>query len=199
MPLELGKIKKIYKKIMLLIISLICILVCLLIGCSFYLERAKQNDLLESLQGIPQYQVEIMRDTWGVPHVFGKTDADTAHGLAYAHAEDDFETIQELLLTIKGKLASVMGKDLAPYDYYVQLFRIWDDVNEKYDTLSADIRSVCEAYANGLNLYASQHPQLLERNIWPVEGKDIVAGFVHHHQHVCPSCCDSFGFQFSSS
>ena len=179
MPLELGKIKIIYKKIMLLIISLICILVCLLIGCSFYLERAKQNDLSESLQGIPQYQVEIMRDTWGVPHVFGKTDADTAHGLAYAHAEDDFETIQELLLTIKGKLASVMGKDLAPYDYYVQLFRIWDDVNEKYDTLSADIRSVCEAYANGLNLYASQHPQLLERNIWPVKGTDIVAGFVH--------------------
>ena len=179
MPLELGKIKIIYKKIMLLIISLICILVCLLIGCSFYLERAKQNDLSESLQGIPQYQVEIMRDTWGVPHVFGKTDADTAHGLAYAHAEDDFETIQEFLLTIRGKLASVMGKDLAPYDYYVQLFRIWDDVNEKYDALSSDIRSVCEAYANGLNLYASQHPQLLKRNIWPVKGTDIVAGFVH--------------------
>ena len=164
---------------MLLIISLVCIPVCLLIGSSLYSERAKQKNLSESLQGMPQYQVEIMRDTWGVPHIFGKTDADTAHGLAYAHAEDDFETIQELLLTIKGKLASVRGKDLAPYDYYVQLFRIWDDVNEKYDALSEDIRSVCEAYADGLNLYASQHPQLLERNVWPVKGKDIVAGFVH--------------------
>ena len=41
-----------------------------------------------------QYQVEIIRDTWGVPHIFGQTDADTAYGLAYANAEDDFETIQ---------------------------------------------------------------------------------------------------------
>ena len=81
---------------MLLIIILVCIPVCLLIGYSLYSEHAKQKNLSESLQGMPQYQVEIMRDTWGVPHIFGKTAADTAHGLAYAHAEDDFETIQEL-------------------------------------------------------------------------------------------------------
>ena len=78
MHLELGKIKIIYKKIMLSIIGLICVLVCLLIGYNFYLGRAKQNDFSESLRGIPQYQVEIMRDKWGVPHVFGKTDADTS-------------------------------------------------------------------------------------------------------------------------
>ena len=164
---------------MLSIIGLICTLVCISLGYNFYSRRTRQNNFSDILRHIPKYQVEIMRDKWGVPHIFGKTDADTAYGLAYAHAEDDFATIQELLLAIRGKLASVKGKDMAPYDYYVQLFRIWDDVNEKYESLSTDIRSVCEAYANGLNHYASQHPQLLEQNIWPVKGSDIVAGFVH--------------------
>ena len=45
-----------------------------------------------------KYQVEIVRDQWGVPHIFGKTDADVAYGLAWAHAEDDFKTIQEAYL-----------------------------------------------------------------------------------------------------
>jgi len=46
-------------------------------------------------QAATNYDVEIIRDNWGVPHIFGVTDNDAAFGLAYAHAEDDFETIQE--------------------------------------------------------------------------------------------------------
>ena len=126
-----------------------------------------------------QYQVEIIRDTWGVPHIFGQTDADTAYGLAYASAEDDFETIQMVFLASRGKLGAVMGKEMAPLDYAVQLLKVRETVEAKYKTLSPEFRAVCEAYADGLNCYAATHQdQLLYRKVWPVEGKDLVAGFV---------------------
>ena len=127
-----------------------------------------------------EYQVRILRDTWGVPHIFGKTDADVAYGLAYAHADDDFETIQKNLLASRGKLAAVFDKDLAPNDYMVQLFKIWDVVNSSYKSdLSKETRAICEAYAAGLNQYAREHPDDILAVVYPVTGKDVVAGFVH--------------------
>jgi penicillin amidase/acyl-homoserine-lactone acylase len=126
-----------------------------------------------------KYDVRILRDTWGVPHIFGKTDADVAYGLAYAHAEDDFATMQDSLLASRGILASVYGKDSAPIDYMVHLFRIWDTINEKYETdLSPATRAICEASAAGFNHYAVLHPDEVKPGILPVTGKDVVAGFV---------------------
>jgi len=126
-----------------------------------------------------KYDVRILRDTWGVPHIFGETDADVAFGLAYAHAEDDFETIQASLLASRGKLASVYGKESAPIDYMVHLLRIWDAVDEKYETdLSPEVISICEAAADGFNYYGSLHPGKVRRGVLPVSGKDVVAGFV---------------------
>src|SRR6266571_2425436 len=75
------------------------------------------------------HHVRILRDTWGVPHVFGHTDADVAFGLAYAHAEDDFATIQGALLAARGRLASVYGRSAAPNDYMVRLMHVGDAVD----------------------------------------------------------------------
>jgi len=126
------------------------------------------------------YDVNIYRDTWGVPHIFGEKDRDTAYGLAYAHAEDDFKTIQDILLSLRGKLATVYGKDGAPNDYLVQLLRIWEVVESHYEyDLAKNVRSICESYADGLNHYAVLHPNEVVRGLFPVSGKDIVAGFVH--------------------
>ena len=47
--------------------------------------------------------IRIARDSYGVPHIFGKTDADVAYGVAYAHAEDDFSTLQEVLAMTRGR------------------------------------------------------------------------------------------------
>jgi len=160
------------KKIcVLLVVCLILAGVCL---------NLNQSGIADDSQSIAlKYDVRILRDTWGVPHIFGKTDADTAFGLSYAHAEDDFDTIQDSLLAARGKLASVYGRKSAPIDYFVHLLRIWDDVNEKYDTdLSPDVRAICEAAADGVNYYASLHPQEVKRGVLPFTGKDVVAGFV---------------------
>ena len=128
-----------------------------------------------------RYDVRILRDTWGVPHIFGQRDADAAFGLAYAHAEDDFLTTQQTLLAARGLLASVYGKDAAPNDYMVQLLRIWDVVDSQYDRdLAPETRAVLDAYADGLNVYAALHPkEVLSAEIFPVTGKDVVGGSVH--------------------
>src|SRR5260221_5651125 len=126
-----------------------------------------------------KYQVSVLRDTWGVPHVFGKTDADAAYGLAWAHAEDDFSTIQRQLLGARGKLASVFGGEAAVSDYVVALLRVRETVDAKYATdLSGETRAVVEAYADGINHYAATHPKDALPGVYPVEGKDVVAGFV---------------------
>jgi acyl-homoserine-lactone acylase len=123
-----------------------------------------------------QYTTRILRDAWGVPHIFGQTDADAAYGLAYAHAEDDFLTIQKALLAVRGQLASVDGADAAPLDYVVQLLRVWDTVHAKYATdLQPETRAILEAYADGLNVYAATHPRETLPGLFPVTGPDIVA------------------------
>ena len=87
----------------------------------------------------------VIRDNWGVPHIYGKTDADAAFGLAYANAQDDFFTIQETVLKARGEYASVYGRGdnniNAIFDYMVGLLKIWDSVNERYTTdLSPECR-----------------------------------------------------------
>ncbi len=125
-----------------------------------------------------QYDVKILRDTYGVPHIFGQSDADTAYGLAYAHSEDDFLTIQQVLLAARGKLATVNGLDAAPADYLVHFLRVWDVVEAQYDNLSPETRALVEAYADGLNVYAAYHPEEALPGLFPVTGKDIVAASV---------------------
>jgi acyl-homoserine-lactone acylase len=135
---------------------------------------------LARLASTRPYDVRILRDTWGVPHVFGKTDPDVAYGLAWAHAEDDFATIQGALLAARGRLATALGPKGAPNDYMVQLLRVWDVVDAKYERdLSPETRALCQAYADGLNAYAAQHPEESTAALYPATGKDVVAGFVH--------------------
>jgi acyl-homoserine-lactone acylase len=143
----------------------------------FWPESAQLDGLADA--GAP-YDVQILRDDWGVPHVFGVTDADVAYGLAYAHAQDDFLTIQQSLLAARGQLAAVYGKDAAPNDYMVHLLRIWDAVDANYTTaLSREVQALCEAYAAGLNHYAALHPGEVLPGLFPASGKDVVAGSVH--------------------
>jgi acyl-homoserine-lactone acylase len=127
-----------------------------------------------------QYDVRILRDTWGVPHVFGRTDPDVAYGLAWAHAEDDFQTIQGALLAARGRLATVLGRAGAPNDYMVQLLRISEVVEAGYDRdLAPETRALCEAYADGINHYAALHPDQAMAELYPARGRDLIAGFVH--------------------
>jgi len=155
------------------------ILVILLAAAAyvFWPETADLDDLVDAGAA---YDARILRDEWGVPHIFGKTDADVAYGLAYAHAEDDFLTIQQTMLAARGKLATMYGLDATPNDYMVHLLRIWDVVDAAYaEDLSPEVRAICDAYADGLNRYAALHPDEAFPGLFPATGKDVLAGSVH--------------------
>jgi acyl-homoserine-lactone acylase len=157
----------------------IAVLLLLLVAAAFIFWPETAH--LEHLADVSAaYDVRILRDEWGVPHVFGATDVDVAYGLAYAHAEDDFLTIQQAVLAARGNLASVYGIDAAANDYMVHLLRIWDVVDSNYATgLSPQVQGLCEAYADGLNHYAALHPGEALPGLFPVSAKDVVAGSVH--------------------
>jgi len=126
-----------------------------------------------------EYDATIKRDEWGVPHIFGDRDADAAFGIGYAHAEDDFGTIQEVLIATRGHLASIKGERAAVTDYLVNLMGVWETVNKRYESdLSPEVREVIEAYADGVNYYAALHPENVVPGTLPVTGEDIAAGFI---------------------
>ncbi|WP_114520593.1 acylase [Altererythrobacter sp. ZODW24] len=125
------------------------------------------------------YQAEILRDQFGVPHISGKTDADVAYGLARAHAEDDFETLQEVVSMTRGRYGAIAGQDGAAIDYALELLGARETAQRDYAKLPADTRAVLEAYATGLNDYADANPgELALSNLFPVNGEDIATGFV---------------------
>jgi len=125
------------------------------------------------------YDVEIIRDNWGVPHIVGERDADVSFGLAYAHAEDDFQTIQETIAATRGVLASYRGKAAAPTDYIVSLLGVWQTIEDRYaKDVPDDVKAIANAYAAGLNLYAARNPDATWRGLAPFKAQDIVAGFV---------------------
>jgi len=126
---------------------------------------------------VQDYNVRIIRDQWGVAHIFGKTDADSSFGLAYAHAEDDWKTIQEVVIASRGMSGQYFGKDKAPTDYLFDLFKVKDFVEEKYETEVPDyVKAIARAYADGLSLYAAEHPDVVLPGVLPMREQDVIQG-----------------------
>jgi acyl-homoserine-lactone acylase len=127
-----------------------------------------------------QNHVVIRRDAWGVPHVLGDTDADAAFGLAFANAEDDFPTIQEVYAASRGQLGLLRAsKEAVINDYYTALVGVRAEVDADYERLAPETRRVLEGYAEGLNYYAWLHPDEADGRLFPLTGRDVAAGFVH--------------------
>jgi acyl-homoserine-lactone acylase len=123
--------------------------------------------------------IDIVRDSFGVPHIFAKTDAEVAYGLAWAEAEDDFKSLQEVILPAKGLMGKVQGKKGAAADYAFALFRCREITEEKWNTLSPSFIKLIEGYVKGLNDYARTHPaELLGKKIFPVTVKEYIASSV---------------------
>lgn len=130
-------------------------------------------------QAASEYSVEIVRDNWGVPHIRGERDADVSFGLAYAHAEDDFETIQEVLAATRGVMARYRGSAAAPTDYLIRLLDVWGTIDARYSRdVPSDVKALAEAYVAGLNLYAAHHPDDTWQGLAPFKAEDVIAGFV---------------------
>ncbi|MCB0709654.1 MAG: penicillin acylase family protein, partial [Chitinophagaceae bacterium] len=123
--------------------------------------------------------IDIVRDSFGVPHIFAKTDAEVAYGLAWAQAEDDFKSMQEVILPAKNLMAAVQGKKGAAGDYAFALFRCREITEEKWNTLTPAFLKLIAGYVQGINDYAKTHPgEILHKKIFPVTEKEYISSSV---------------------
>lgn len=135
-------------------------------------------DAKKAIEAAAAYDARIIRDKWGVPHIFGKRDADVAFGLAYAHAEDDWKTFEEVILFSRGRLAERDGSKAAVTDYLMAALGANDAIRAKYKTdLSEETQALLEGYAAGLNYYCAEKKARCAKSVTPVSTGDIVAGF----------------------
>ena len=126
-------------------------------------------------QKIDVNNIEILRDSFGVPHIYAKTDAELAYGLAWAHSEDDFKTIQEAYLAGNGLLSKHIGLRGAPADFLTQLIRSDYVVDSLYNTIDKDFLKIVEGYAQGINKFAELHAdQVLVKELFPITPKKMV-------------------------
>jgi acyl-homoserine-lactone acylase len=103
--------------------------------------------------------VTIIRDTWGIPHIYGKTDADAVFGMIYAQAEDDFPRIEANYLGVLGMAAQVEGEAAIYRDLRARLFIRPDELEQLYAESPAWLVELMDAWADGLNFYLHTHPE----------------------------------------
>jgi acyl-homoserine-lactone acylase len=105
-------------------------------------------------------QVTITRDTWGVPHIYGKTDADVVFGLLFTQCEDDFGRVEENYITAIGRLAEVEGESALYHDLRARLFMDSTQAIAIYKKSPVWMKQLLDAFADGANYYLYTHPDV---------------------------------------
>ena len=144
--------------------------VCLLIG---FFVSSRQNALGQKPKTRPSptisnsrelaKTVTVYRDTYGVPHVFGRTDASAAFGFAYAQAEDNFWRVEENYIHAIGRASELYGVETLDEDRLNRALEIPRLAQVEYRRLDPQMKAICDAFAAGLNYYLIQHPQVHPR------------------------------------
>src|SRR6056300_1558263 len=108
-------------------------------------------------------RVEIIRDDFGVPHIYAKTDADAVFGLLYAQCEDDFNRVEQNYIWATGRLAEVEGESAIYSDLRAKLFMTEAEAKANYDNSPEWLKELCNAFADGINYYLHTHPEVKPR------------------------------------
>ncbi|MCP5331292.1 MAG: penicillin acylase family protein [Pseudomonadales bacterium] len=116
----------------------------------------------ERLQEIAE-RVTIIRDDFGVGHIYAKTDADAVFGLLYAQAEDDFPRVERNYIWAIGRLAEVEGEAALYSDLRARLYMSEEEARAAYAAAPQWLQELCDAFADGLNYYLAQHPEVSPR------------------------------------
>jgi acyl-homoserine-lactone acylase len=103
--------------------------------------------------------ITIIRDEWGIPHIYGKTDADAVFGVMYAQAEDDFNRVEVNYMNAMGLLAQAEGESQIFKDLRMRLFIQRDEMKRLYGEAPDWLKELMNAYADGLNYYLHTHPE----------------------------------------
>lgn len=131
----------------------------LLVGCK---QATKQNKNVDRWQAHAD-NTTIIRDTFGVPHIYGKTDADAVFGLLYAQCEDDFNRVEQNYIWATGRLAEVDGEEALYSDLRAKLFMTEEEAIANYNKSPEWLKELCNAFADGINYYLHTHPEVTPR------------------------------------
>jgi len=104
--------------------------------------------------------ITIYRDDFGVPHIYGKTDADAVFGLLYAQCEDDFNRVEQNYIWAIGRLAEVEGESALYSDLRANMFMSKDEAIANYNTSPDWLKKLCDAFADGINYFLYTHPEV---------------------------------------
>ncbi len=123
----------------------------------------------------PAERARIIRDRYGIPHIYGSTDADVAFGFGFAQAEDHLIGMLVSYKQAKGEAAEVVGPSAIESDFRSRTWRIDRVAGELYGTIPERTRRIIGAFADGVNHYIDIHRQVLPSWVEPVRATDVVA------------------------
>jgi acyl-homoserine-lactone acylase len=103
-------------------------------------------------------RITIIRDSWGIPHIYGKTDADAVFGLMYAQCEENFEKVERAYIEKLGRIAEVDGENYLYNDLLSRLLTDTTDAISAYNQSPAWLKNLCHAFADGVNYYIYKKP-----------------------------------------
>lgn len=105
-------------------------------------------------------RVTIIRDTWGIPHIYAKTDADVVFGLLYSECEDNFRGVERNYLSVLGRTAEVDGQSAVYNDLLMRLAEDTTDAIKDYQVSPPYFKKLMDAFADGVNYYLYKHPEV---------------------------------------
>ena len=120
-------------------------------------------------------QARILRDGFGIPHIYGETDADVAFGLGYAQAQDHLIPMLLSYRMAKGEAAEILGPEWIESDFKSRLWRIDHLAGEQYGVISETTRALIGGFVDGVNHYIDIHRQGMPGWVRPIRGTDVVA------------------------
>jgi acyl-homoserine-lactone acylase len=121
------------------------------------------------------HSVTIYRDSYGVPHIYGPTDASCVFGYAYAQAEDNFWQVEDNYIQAIGRAAEVNGQEAVAADLLNRKLEITRLSMAEYKNASPHTRELCDAFADGLNYFLERNPQVKSRLIDHFEAWQTIA------------------------
>ena len=109
-------------------------------------------------------QAEIIRDEWGIPHIYAPTDADAVFGMLYAQCEDDFPRVERNYLEATGQMALAFGEEHLYHDLRARMWMDSTSAKTHYNNAPEWLQALCDAFADGINFYLHTHPK--EQPLW---------------------------------
>lgn len=123
-------------------------------------------------------RTEILWDTWGVPHIYGKSDGELFHAFGWAQMHSHGNLIVRLYAQARGRAAEYLGESYLDSDKYVRTMGIPERAREWYQAQNPAMRGYLDAFAAGMNAYAQEHPDQINnelKSVLPVDGVDVLA------------------------